>query len=728
MLMMQKLLILLAITCASISFAEEVGNSVEAPALPERTYVPPPEELESDEPAVFQDDSIKVQPKALEQPKIEEKPAELMEADRPGFIPLFFDPEKNGVRYGHQEIEYDLTDPLILRIGPLAVTAAGVHLRVSRETGEMFQFEFGLEMKKSYANMYMISFQWPAELVPGGMLELFNDKGQVLWRRQVDEYDIASWRTYVKPDAKPINLGEKVYGREDKDEEERNKFRVGGERLKVTGHDQSSFGLFGRQIFEIPIWKIKTPFRFCVTKDAPEGRVAICSKRYRFVRKGGRYWAIAESKSVVPKVFVNDERVTLKGSAVFVDNKRPIKFAALMGNGTYFEFVSYPKRITIVDMVLNEDKKLVEVMGYGPPPLGDVVRVDRLAKDYWDFLNFMPTIGDFRKFWKATFPLDGGSLYLRGYGGAPFKQPFVFDKLPRKRVRPLIHVKSPRSTYSRTVSLQGETRDPVKASSSEVSAESTTPTSFEWEFLAEKRGHLNQAEILIQDGETTFRAFHDIYKGFPRELSARASGVVSSSLEIIVLAEVAFQWWFERLLWWDHPLYSHQRWGVNAKYFQAVTAIGGQEGTQSLIELAVATADLKYRLTPGIWGRDHTLGISLNAQNVRFEGYSSTMAGVGLFWARSMPKVFDVMFNVLPIMRYPKWVDMEGILYLLPLDSRSVLGVNGAVNFHGKVLWTDQFFGEGGFGLKVYQFGDLIRRQEVGLAVLYGTIGVGYNF
>ena len=50
---------------------------------------------------------------------------------------------------------------------------------------------------------------------------------------------------------------------------------------------------------------------------------------------------------------VNDKPVTLKGSAVFIDDKKPIKFAALMGNGTYFEFVSFPKRITVVDMVLN---------------------------------------------------------------------------------------------------------------------------------------------------------------------------------------------------------------------------------------------------------------------------------------------------------------------------------------------------------------------------------------
>lgn len=665
--------------------------------------------VDADEPAIFQQEGLVAKPKSLEAREVEEQTAVLMEQDKPGYIPLFFDPERNGVIYAHQEIEYDLTNPLILRVGPLAVTAAGVGLRLSRELGEFFEFEFGMDLRKNYANMYMLSFQWPVDLVPDGVIELFSDDGKVLWRREANEEHVAGWRRFV--DKSQRNLG----------------VRAGAPRPQTTGHEQSSFGLFGREIFEIPVWKINEPFRFCVTKDAPEGRVAICSKRYRFNRRGGRYWVVAESKTVLPKVMVNDKPVTLKGSAVFIDDKRPIKFAALMGNGTYFEFVSFPKRINIVDMVLNEETKRVELIGFGPPPLGEVARIERVAPDYWDFLNFKPTIGDFRKFWMVSYPAQGGSLYLRGYGGAPFKQPFVYERLPRKTARPRINIKSAKSTYRDTTTLIGETTASVKVASNEKSAVNLTGTEFKWEFMARNRGEMNAAKIEILDGDHKFEAFHEIYKGFPREVSLRTTGVLTNNLELVVLGEIAAQWWFEKLFGWENRNLSHQRWGVNARYFQSLATLGGGSGN-SVIRLQVATADLKYRLTPGVWGRDHTLGFSMNAQHIRVEHYEAQMAGVGAFWARSMPSFLDRIFNLAPFMRYPKWVDVEGIFYALPLKKSTRLGVNTAVNFHGKVLWSQRFFGEAGFGLKLFQFDDLEKRKAVGLAVAYGTVGIGYNF
>lgn len=727
--------LLTAVTHSPLSHAQDetaapVAAEAAAPVAEPLPLLPPapapaelPPEVETDEPAVFQQEAFK-RPKKLEVQKVEEQKAVLMEKNKPDYIPLFFDPGKNGVIYAHQEIEYDLTNPLILRIGPLDVTAAGVVMRMSRETGEFTEVEFGLEMQKRLANMYMISFQWPVDLIPDGAIELFSDEGKVLWRKEGNEEQIAAWRDYVSTETE--KRGAPEAGDEKKEESEQ--ARVGAYRLKITGHDQSSYGLFGKDIFDIPVWKITEPFRFCVTKDAPEGRIALCSKRYRFVRKGGRYHVIAESKNVVPKVMVNDKPVTLKGSAVFIDAQKPIKFAALMGNGTYFEFVSFPKRITVVDMVLNEETNQVEVIGFGPPPIGPIERIQRHGKDYWDFLNFQATIGDFRQFWKANFPAQGGALYLRGYGGAPFKQPFVFERLPRKTTRPRIHNLSPKSTYSRTVTVRGETTAPVSVQSAEESAKSTTPTEFEWEFLARTRGEMNASEILVKDGDYTFRAFHEIYKGFPRELSTRLTGVVTNNLELVILGEIAFQWWWEKLLAWDHAKWSHQRWGMNAKYFQALAAVGGKSDGQSLIKLQVATGDLKYRLTPGVWGRDHTLGLSANVQHVVIEEYQAQMGGVGVFWARSMPRIFDRIFNIVPFMRYPKWVDMEAILYPLPLSAKNQLGLNAAVNFHGKIMWSERFFGEAGFGLKMFQFNDLAEQKSVGLAVAYGTVGLGLNF
>jgi hypothetical protein len=102
--------------------------------------------------------------------------------------------------------------------------------------------------------------------------------------------------------------------------------------------------------------------------------------------------------------------------------------------------------------------------------------------------------------------------------------------------------------------------------------------------------------------------------------------------------------------------------------------------------------------------------------------------GVGVFWARSMPRIFDQLFNIVPIMRYPKWVDAEYIQYFNSLNSDVSLGNNFALNFHGKVLWSQDIFGEAGFGLKQYSVSDKSLNKKAGFTSFYGTVGLGVNF
>jgi hypothetical protein len=113
--------------------------------------------------------------------------------------------------------------------------------------------------------------------------------------------------------------------------------------------------------------------------------------------------------------------------------------------------------------------------------------------------------------------------------------------------------------------------------------------------------------------------------------------------------------------------------------------------------------------------------------------FSIPVVGGGVFWARSMPKVFDDIFNIVPFMRYPKWVDWEFIFYPLALNSTQASNFMLSMNFHGKVQWTQHFYGEAGFGLKNFSFDDATNPDPqfqftVPLYVAYGTLGLGFNF
>jgi hypothetical protein len=140
------------------------------------------------------------------------------------------------------------------------------------------------------------------------------------------------------------------------------------------------------------------------------------------------------------------------------------------------------------------------------------------------------------------------------------------------------------------------------------------------------------------------------------------------------------------------------------------------------------TADAKYRLEPGLWNRDESWGGMLSYQKFKYASFDATLMGGGVFWARSMPRAFDNTFNYFGFLNYPKWVDAEFVYYPVGDARNAVLAGNYALNFHGKIMWTNSFFGEAGFGIKQYNFNDLVNRINMRFASGYGTVGLGLNF
>jgi hypothetical protein len=222
--------------------------------------------------------------------------------------------------------------------------------------------------------------------------------------------------------------------------------------------------------------------------------------------------------------------------------------------------------------------------------------------------------------------------------------------------------------------------------------------------------------------------------------------------------EMGFNYWFEDVLGSDSLLLSRQRWGITSKYFRSISNLGIGAGTSAIFDSA--NVELKYRFTPGLWARTESWGAILGYQKIGYltpykvnaatsttvqADFGSELIGVGGFWARSMPKFFDDIFNIIPFMRYPKWVDVEFIYYPSALSSEVEMtqGIvnegNFVFNFHGQVMWSQRFFGEAGFGLKQYQYykkiqtpapvnGSTSVRTKLPFAAPFGTVGIGYRF
>jgi hypothetical protein len=203
------------------------------------------------------------------------------------------------------------------------------------------------------------------------------------------------------------------------------------------------------------------------------------------------------------------------------------------------------------------------------------------------------------------------------------------------------------------------------------------------------------------------------------------------------LGEGAFNYWFENAFGMRNYYLGRQRWGASIKAFRSLSEF--QVGDFSSV-LQTSTFDLKYRLTPGLWGRDETWGVMSGFQGMSYADFKADIVGGGIFWARSMPRVFDDMMNTAPFFRYPKWVDLEFIYYpvILTSESKPKNFGNGtgnwALNFHGKLMWTKRVFGEAGFGIRNFDFNKEIgvspnlSRLNFKFTSIYGTVGLGINF
>lgn len=668
---------------------------------------------------------------------------------------LFFDPLKNSIRLDRQKIDYDLTKETVLRLGPYLLEQSSVAAQMTRELGEFYEIDFGFDISRRVGPIYIISFNWPIDFIPNGFIEMLDDSGSSLWRRKLSSSDIEDWRNSIDGqrnksifERKKVEIENELANKKDNDgiEAYRKKLSLARPQNLSPVHLKSQFGLSHKTFYEIPMTQITAPFRFCVSKEEISyevgkkdalSRLAVCSRRYRFLREAGRYQLLLEPKIVKPIVLINDKPVTLKGTAIFIEEDIPIKFAAMLKNGTYFEFVSNPKTVRIVDMAKDEENKRVNIIGYGDAPMGQIDESFYADSVHWGFLNFMPTIGDLRKFWRATVDINAPYLYLKGAGGAPFRQNFDFENMPSVKARVVLSDKTTKSTYSSSVWVSGKVDKSVKLSAdgAEIRREEGSDD-FEWELPTPQKGVYNKGIINVHEGDKKWMAEYEIFRSYPAEISARLSGVLTKDLTLVVMGEVAAQYWFESVLGWGNYYLAHQRWGLSARYFESLV------GTDAdLLKFAAGTVDLKYRFTPGVWGRDPTVGMMGSFLNFDY-GFKDSLGSVmyhvpvvggGAFWARSMPKVFDDILNLFPFMRYTKWVDWEFIYYPLALREKQTSTFMFAMNFHGKIQWTQKFFGEAGFGLKNFSFEDVRspdpnKQLAPQVVIAFGTLGLGFNF
>ncbi|MGE5087246.1 MAG: hypothetical protein ACM3MG_13150 [Bacillota bacterium] len=625
--------------------------------------------------------------------------------------PLYFDQLDNGLLLPPLEVEYDLTlqKGKTLKVGPVLLNETSFNFSLMPLGKAHSQLPEVLTLAESSKDALVMV--WPSNLIKSGTLEMISRTGAVLWKYEISDVErtrwankVAQWRSALLEKSVPAS--------------ELN-----------SGIFSSQYVITDVKAAGAPFWNQSNSFRFCLTQSEGRNSSRLCSQWYGTKLEGGSLvMGKVRVDPTTPRVLFNKEEASLKQSAA-VAQEGPTSFFAELATGESYEFISIPNKLQLMDISDTNRDKILRIVGYETRPLGKSVLLNpdqytNLTK----ILGFEDTIGDPRKFWAATVKTDDAKVYLPGQGGGIFKQRFELSEIPRRQSRVYLHKRTPVGTYDDGVKLFARKQPSAKVTSNQNSVEmdDSDPALFMWRFKATERGELNRSYLNVEFEGKTYRSYFEIYKGYPRELSARLSMAKSAS-DFVFMGELAYNQWFEDLLGWTNYWASRQRWGVSIKYFRSFNELKVSTAGRTA-PLNVLNTDLKYRLIPGLWNRDETVGLMASYQDVNFDTLKAPMLGAGIFWARSMPKIFDDMMNVIPLLKYPKWVDVEFIYYLSSMDSAVKLNSSMALNFHGKVLWSQNLFGEAGFGIKRYAFQDASVNQKAELNTVYGTVGVGLNF
>lgn len=247
-----------------------------------------------------------------------------------------------------------------------------------------------------------------------------------------------------------------------------------------------------------------------------------------------------------------------------------------------------------------------------------------------------------------------------------------------------------------------------------------------WITNAEKVNIYNENILQFESNQGTHLASHLVYRTYPGQLSARISNTFTATNAQLLSTEYNLQYWFENIFGLENYYFSKQRWGLEAQTFQSLKKFNISDAESKYDN---TSANFKYRFSPGVWNYDETVGLILGYQNFSLLEQRFPMMGVGLFWSRSMPRVFDDIINLIPVFRKQKWVSVDFTYYNTSLDKdKRTKSSNYKLNFYGKMLWTSRFFTEIGFGMRAHDLEIKSSQTEIQFQTYYGVFGLGLDF
>lgn len=464
----------------------------------------------------------------------------------------------------------------------------------------------------------------------------------------------------------------------------------------------------------------------CLSNRSSEEYLRICLPKY--------YARIENDMVFLKKIKMNYENFAIFNSKPAANNTASFKSNQLFNldiqnsNGFSLDTRTKFNAKDILDIVKNEANDLTVLSRQPLAEESSEVAYSLYSKNensIFDAIGFSNSIGHFKPLYKYKNISDRSTIKLINNLGLSANldlSPFNFSK----------QVDKPRTDQDnfQISSYQKEKQMPLITSenivfeeSSSIQTQNSTPV---WAIKRDRLNIYNENVLPYKFGEQRFIASHLAYRTHPGQASARISNTVTADSDQLLSSEVHLQYWFENIFGWQNYYLSEQRWGIDTQYFKSLNKFSISDIKSNYESTSV---NLRYRLSPGVWNYDETLGVLIGYQSFTLLNTRFPMAGFGVFWSRSMPKFFDDLLNYIPLLRKKKWVNVDLTYFNTPLDKDKVAKkLNYKLNFYGKVLWTDRFFTEIGFGMRTHDLEIKSDETELQFQTYYGAVGLGLDF
>lgn len=631
-------------------------------------------------------------------------------------VPVSVSPAALGGMDDFPKIFYSISDGRETQLGPFVLKKNSFSFEVAQRSGDP-----------------TLLMRWPQFLTPAGQIQVLDQKGVVLWSKSLE-----AKATTVIPGSGISAV--KSAGKKAKSEmgakTDAGQVPAAGATTEtpIEAADPVSqalpqplnFDLYSYEAEDLDAddmktWTAKGGFRICLAslpQKAEESEVGekmeqnpylfrYCSRKLKYNAQKKTTFS-AEKKTTV-EAFLNGKPIPLIG-VVNIDKSLGIDLKFAFKTGDVWEWKEKKPRVDIAD-IIGRDDGTFEIRGRGVNPWG--------AK-----------VSDFDS-WSFEMKSREAELSFISPWGLPLTQKFqVPDSLVAVDQRPLLHEDTVHQTYKDEVRLSGFTPGRYNLASAMGDVKIEKGGEFEWTFPTGKKGVNHRRSIKVWDKAKSFVGTYDIHRGFPGELNIRMSTMVAPATRatstaaatpasINFLGEVAGTYWFESIAGWNNTLFSLQRWGLFGSYTNNVSPT---------IRFTSTHFELKYRLSPGLWNRNESLGLIAVNHGIYYRDTPAQLLGGGAFWARSMPAIFDSVLNVVPWFRYPKYVEAKVMFLPVSLGSEVTSGLNIVMFFQGKMIITPRLFLEAGINIRRYDYEHSTLFRSISSFFGSGTLGVGYLF